>query len=202
MIRCEDFERHLLDLHQGRISVELQQALEEHRRLCKSCRELTPELIQVRQRLMTLVKLKPRPGFEMRLARRLQFESQGRPRRQRAWDGSLAANWLAFGVGAVATVLIGFMVFTYHPGGPTSTNPMTADNQAQQTPTPKVKKAQDVQETPVRNPELLVKGGENLPLGKVDDSTGQFLLTADKDTMPLNQAPVRDWQGQAVSQPK
>jgi hypothetical protein len=202
MIRCEDFERHLLDLHQGTISAELQSALEEHRRICKSCRELTPELIQIRQRLMTLVKLEPRPGFEMRLARRLQFESQGQPKRQWGWDGSLVTNWLAFGVGAVATVLVGFMIFTSHPGGPTATNPMTAENQKIQTPVPSIEKAQNTEQPRVSNPELLVRGRENLPLGRVDDSTGQFLLTAGKDSVPLNQAPNRDWQGEAVSQPK
>jgi hypothetical protein len=200
MIRCEDFERHLLDLHRGRISAELQGALEEHRRLCKACQELTPESIQARQQLMTLVKLEPRSGFEMRLARRLAVESQPGRSRIRTWEDSLVANWLAFGVGAVATVLIGFLVFTSHPGGPPSSGNMTAENQARPTVVPQTPVTQPAVQPQV-NPELLVKGRESMPFARVVDSTGQFILTRG-DTLPLQKAPVRDWQGEVVSQPK
>jgi hypothetical protein len=191
MISCEDFEKYLLDLHKGQIDGELREALEEHRRLCRTCSELTPALIQIRERLMSLVALEPRPGFETRLARRLQ-ESERAPKRfVRSLEESLVANWLAFGAGAVATVLIGFLIFSYHPGGPISTGPQTATNQIAPVETPSQSAI---------NPGLLTEGRENLPLGKLNDSTGQFMLTAKEDSVPVDRLPSHEWQGYPVSQ--
>ena len=189
MIRCEDFERYLLDLHAGVISKELAEALEEHRRICQSCRELTPELIQIRQRLLSLVRLEPRTGFEMRLAYRLQ--EMERPNRGwfRSLEESIAANWLAFGTGAVATVLIGFMLFSPKQIGLKPGGNIAAEND--QTPV--------VQQS--THPELLTSGRESLPFGTVNDSTGQFYLVED-DSIPVNHFPPQDWQGQPVSQQK
>jgi hypothetical protein len=190
MISCEDFERHLLDLHQGKISKELADALEEHRRICKSCQELTPELIRIRQRLLTLVKLEPRPGFEMRLARRLQEELNPSGKRIRSLERSLAANWLAFGTGAVATVVIGFLLFAPQNTGPLPNAPTTAQNEPESVT------------QPVTHPELLTRGRESLPFGNLNDSTGEFHLIADEDSVPTNRIPGHEWQGQVVSQPK
>lgn len=191
MISCEDFESYLLDLHKGKIDGELKEALEEHRRICKTCSELTPELIQIRERLLGLVALEPRPGFETRLARRLHESERAPTRIIRSLEDSLVANWLAFGAGAVATVLIGFLIFSYHPGGPISTGPQTAANESVPMETPS---------QPTVNPGLLTEGRENLPFGKLDDSTGQFMLTAEEDSVPVEQIPSHEWQGHPVSQ--
>ncbi len=191
MISCEDFETYLLDLHKGKIDGELKEALEEHRRICKSCDELTPELIQVRERLMSLANLEPRPGFETRLALRLQESNRAPVRIIRSLEDSLVANWLAFGAGAVATVMIGFLIFSYHPGGPTSTGLQTAANETVPIETPT---------QPTVDPGLLTEGRENLPFGKLDDSTGQFMLTAEEDSVPIDQTPSQEWQGYPVSQ--
>lgn len=190
MIRCEDFERYLLDLHQGKISKELAAALEEHRRICKTCQELTPELIQIRQQLMAMVKLEPSPGFESRLARRIQEIEQPSKSWLSSLEENLAANWLAFGAGAVATVLIGFLLFSPQPPGALPGSSLTADNQTQESVV-----------QPATNPELLTRGRENLPFGAMDDSTGQFYLTSE-DTIPANQFYPQGWPSQVVSQQK
>lgn len=191
MISCEDFEKYLLDLHKGKIDQELKEALEEHRRICKSCSELTPELIQIRERLLSLIALEPRPGFETRLARRLHESDRAPNSIIRSLEESLVANWLAFGAGAVATVLIGFLIFSYHPGGPISTGPQTAANETATIETPS---------QPAINTGLLTEGRENLPLGKLNDSTGQFMLTAEDDSIPADKIPSHEWQGYPVSQ--
>jgi hypothetical protein len=191
MISCEDFESYLLDLHKGKIDGELREALEEHRRLCKTCDELTPELIRIRERLMDLLTLEPRPGFETRLTRRLHESERAPSRFIRSLEDSLVANWLAFGAGAVATVLIGFLIFSYHPGGPINTGSQTAANDIAPLDTPT---------QPSVDPGLLTEGRDNLPFGKLDDSTGQFMLTAEEDSVPVNQTPSHEWQGYPVSQ--
>jgi len=198
MISCEDFERYLLQLHQGRLTEELKAALEEHRKICHCCEDLTPELLKIRQRLLSLVRLEPRPGFEMRLVQKLQGMSQPLGSRNRTWERRWVANWLAFGVGAVATVMIGFLIFSHQPAGNVNTSTsMTAENK-------------EAMNTGVNggllpqqqvSPDLLTRNRENLPFGSLDDSTGEFHLTADRDTVPVNQIPP-EWQGQVVSQPK
>jgi hypothetical protein len=192
MISCEEFERYLLDLHQGKVTAELKAALVEHRRVCKTCNELTPELIQVRERLLGLVKLEPRPGFEMRLAQRMRGELEPAQRRYKIHEESWAMNWLAFATGAIATVAIGFLLVSHKPelnivNAPTS---MTAEN---------VQSADDV---PAVNPELLTRGGENLPFGSLDDSTGEFHLISNQDSLPVDIFMRHPWPEQVVSQPK
>ena len=190
MISCEEFERYLLDLHHGKVTAELEAALVEHRRICKSCNELTPELIQVRERLMGLVKLEPRPGFEMRLAQRLKGESEPVRGRYRIREESWAMNWLAFTAGAVATVAIGFLLVSHQPKLGVVSTPLTAENV----------KATD--KKPAINPQLLTRSGENLPFGSLDDSTGEFHLISDQDSLPVDVILPQSWQEQVVSQPK
>ena len=189
MIGCEEFERYLLDLHQGKVTAELEAALVEHRRVCKTCNELTPELIQVRERLMGLVKLEPRPGFEMRLAQRLRGELEPLPRKGRLLEESWAMNWLAFTAGAVATVAIGFLLVAHQPKISITTAPMTAEN------------VQGSDTNPAVNPELLTRGGESLPFGSLDDSTGEFHLISNQDSLPADVFMRHPWQEQVVSQP-
>jgi len=197
MISCEDFERYLLQLHHGRLTGELKSALDEHRRICHCCEDVTPELIKIRQRLMLLVRLEPRPGFEMRLSRKLEYLSEPLVSRDRSWEKSWVTNWLAFGVGAAATVMIGFLIFSHQPAGISTGSPMTAENKqamsAGGTESPEIQQQID--------PDLLTRNRENLPFGSLDDSTGEFRLTADRDTVPVNQIPP-EWRGQVVSQPK
>jgi hypothetical protein len=195
MISCEEFERYLLqwsllDLHKGQISNELQDALEQHRQICKSCRELTPELMQIRQRLKGLAKLEPYPGFEARLAQRIRTLNRSPKRWLGSLEESLAANWLAFGAGAAATVVLGFLLFSSQPSEQLPGSVQTAENQPATAAEPST------------NPDMLTDGRENLPLGTVDDSTGEFHLTSEQDSMNLIPQPVQDWQGQPVSQNK
>ena len=192
MIGCEEFERYLLDLNEGKVSAELEAALVEHRRICKNCSELTPELIQVRERLMSLVRLEPRPGFEMRLAQRLKGETVIISRKHRSRDESWVMNWLVFTAGAVATVAIGFLLVSQQPKVNVISTPLTAD----------AENVQHANTSPVVNPELLTRGGDNLPFGSLDDSTGEFHLISNRDSLPVDVILPHSWQEQVVSQPK
>ncbi len=119
MVNCERFEEEYQAWQNKELSADNSSAMQDHVNTCEHCRTYNPLVADLRTILLDLPQLKPSPGFEAGLMRKIKDDNLNAvPLKQSGLR--LLPRWAALGSGLAFGLVIG-LIFVYplgdQPGG-------------------------------------------------------------------------------------